>query len=206
MVRRLRAKRHADFDNDVDEPAGAEHTPEPSRAVGHLLPCPRREAGGERRPRIGMRRAMGQNGYEPTAERDEQRAIRKLHHRKAGRPTVLTTPPEIPEREPGVHPRDPSDVTPASGLRRDELLEREDVALGVVEPGWLDRSEVRNVAIGGPGLSCEARCVQLSERHALGLEIAHELIDASTRKLTTAYAAGTRLGISVTTRLVPDPA
>src|SRR5439155_21661416 len=97
----LRARRHADLDNDVDEPAGAEGTPEPIRAVGKLGPCPGREAGVERRPRVGVRRAVGQNGYEPTAERDQQRAIRKLDHRKAGRPTVLPPPPEVPEREPG---------------------------------------------------------------------------------------------------------
>src|SRR4051812_39475371 len=105
----LRAKRDADSDDDVDEPAGAERAPEPIRAVGQLDPCPRREACVEGRPRVGVRRAVGQNGHKPTAECDEQRAVRKLDQRKAGRPTALPTPPEMPEREPGLHPRDPSD-------------------------------------------------------------------------------------------------
>src|SRR3954468_5837086 len=107
----LRAQRDADLHDDVDEPAGAERTPEPIRAVGQLHPRPRREACVERRPRVGVHRAVGQNGKEPTAERDEQRAIRKLDHWKGGRPTVLPTPPEVREREPGLHPRDPSVVT-----------------------------------------------------------------------------------------------
>src|SRR4051812_40435545 len=106
--RQLRAERGADLQDDVDEPAGTERTPEPVRPVGQLDPCPRREAGVERRPRVGVHRAVGQGGHEPPAECDEQRGVRKLDHRKAGRPTVLRTPPEVPERAPGLHPRDPN--------------------------------------------------------------------------------------------------
>src|SRR3954468_22226799 len=68
----LRTERDADLDDDVAESAGAEGTPKPIRAVGQLGPCPSRQAGVERRPRIAVHRAIGQNGHEPSAKRDEQ--------------------------------------------------------------------------------------------------------------------------------------